>query len=324
MKDSKISIIIPIYNSEIYLKRCLDSVINQTYKDLEIILIDDGSTDKSYDICKQYSLNDSRIKLIHENNAGVSFARNIGLKNSTGEYIGFVDPDDFIESTMYEKLFNHMNYEIDITMCNYNIWENDKNTQSNIKFNNNTISGNDLLYGIFERKYMGSLWNKLFKRNVIFKNNNLICFNENIYLCEDVVFLSEVLKNKKIQILNEPLYNYSIHGNSLSNGILTKKQLTFFKAYDIIINNCYNYNDTNLIKKAYFFTVSGITDFFDRILFLDLDNVYEYNNELQKLKKYIKKYFRFADSKYKLKIALICISPKLYKKIISYYRRKLK
>ncbi|MGZ5551627.1 MAG: glycosyltransferase family 2 protein, partial [Nitrososphaeraceae archaeon] len=117
MKD-KISIIIPVYNGVKYLPKCIDSVLNQTYKNLEIILVDDGSTDESGKICDTYSLKDNRIKVVHKQNGGLSDARNTGLKIATSEYIGFVDSDDFIESDMYEILLKTLYaYDADIVQC---------------------------------------------------------------------------------------------------------------------------------------------------------------------------------------------------------------
>lgn len=106
MESKKISVIIPVYNCEGYLERCLNSVINQTYKNLEIIIINDGSTDSSGDICKKYAESDSRIIYRHTENHGLSAARNLGLKNASGDFIGFVDSDDYIELNMYERLMN--------------------------------------------------------------------------------------------------------------------------------------------------------------------------------------------------------------------------
>ena len=98
-----ISIIIPVYNVAVYLPRCLDSILAQTYKNLEIILVDDGSKDNSGKVCDEYALKDSRIKVIHQKNQGVSVARNAGLRIAKGDYIGFVDSDDYIETNMYEN-----------------------------------------------------------------------------------------------------------------------------------------------------------------------------------------------------------------------------
>ena len=123
-----ISIIIPIYNTEKYLKKCIDSVILQSYYNIEIILVNDGSTDNSLNICKEYKKKDKRIKLIDKKNGGLSDARNVGIKNSKGKYIGFVDSDDFIERDMYKILYEGLKkYEADISICKMTKKENIKN-----------------------------------------------------------------------------------------------------------------------------------------------------------------------------------------------------
>ena len=115
----KISIVIPVYNVSKYLSKCIDSIINQKYKNLEIILVDDGSTDDSGNICEEYAKKDNRIKVIHKENGGLSDARNVGIDNATGEYIGFVDSDDWISEDMYFILYNNMKKEdADISCCN--------------------------------------------------------------------------------------------------------------------------------------------------------------------------------------------------------------
>lgn len=119
MKKDLISVIVPIYKVEKYLNTCVDSIIAQTYKNLEIILVDDGSPDNCGRICDEYALKDSRIKVIHQQNGGLSAARNAGLDVATGEYIGFVDSDDYIAPDMYEKLYNALkNNNCDLSICN--------------------------------------------------------------------------------------------------------------------------------------------------------------------------------------------------------------
>ena len=105
MADAKVSVIVPVYNAEEYLKRCVDSLRNQTLEDIEIILVDDSSTDSSLEICKDFSGKDSRIKVIHKENEGAGMARNAALRVATGKYIGFVDSDDFVEPDMFKSLF---------------------------------------------------------------------------------------------------------------------------------------------------------------------------------------------------------------------------
>ncbi len=122
MNNTLISVIVPIYNVEVYLPQCIDSIIQQTYRNLEVILVDDGSTDRSGIICNQYAKKDFRIKVIHKNNGGLSDARNTGLDHAKGEYIGFIDSDDYIEKNMYEQLiFACKKYNKKIAMCGRNI-----------------------------------------------------------------------------------------------------------------------------------------------------------------------------------------------------------
>lgn len=132
-KEELISVIIPIYNVEKYLKTCIESVIQQTYKNLEIILVNDGSTDNCLNICNKYKAKDSRIKVINKKNGGLADARNVGLENSTGIYIAFVDSDDFIEKDMYEMLYKELeDNRADIAGCDYYIYHTLKNSKSDI------------------------------------------------------------------------------------------------------------------------------------------------------------------------------------------------
>ena len=121
----KISVIIPVYNCKMYLRQCIESVINQDEKNIEIILVDDGSTDGSSSICEEYAKKDKRITFVHKKNEGVSVARNVGLKNAKGKYIAFVDADDYINPKTYSKAFEHMEKNnLDLLIWNYSF---DKN-----------------------------------------------------------------------------------------------------------------------------------------------------------------------------------------------------
>lgn len=144
----KISIIVPVYNVEKYIKRCLDSLINQTYKNLEIICIDDGSTDQSGEICDKYALKDKRIRVFHKKNSGVSSTKNLGLDVFQGDYVGFVDSDDFVEPTMYEILLRDILLnDVDISVVNYSKEsENYQNIMKNKKKIKNTIKKEMIFY----------------------------------------------------------------------------------------------------------------------------------------------------------------------------------
>ncbi|AGK95886.1 glycosyltransferase family 2 protein [Clostridium pasteurianum] len=225
----KVSIIIPIYNVEAYLRKCLDSVIKQTFKDIEIILINDGSSDNSLNICKEYSNKDKRIKIIDKRNEGVSKARNVGLLCARGEYISFVDSDDWIELNMIEELYNSVSSNnAEFCMSNY-IRENESKSQyvdANIelkKLQDNEIK-EYLLIPLIEREnnqkehilasFRGP-WGKLFKRDIIEKYN--IKFKKDLIVGEDFIFNLEFLVYINKAVINEGFYyHYLTNSNSIT------------------------------------------------------------------------------------------------------------
>lgn len=242
----KISIIVPIYNVEKYLDDCLKSIIEQTYKNLEIILINDGSTDNSLKICYKYKKIDKRIILIDNKNHGVSYSRNKGIDVATGKYIVFIDSDDTIDKNYISELAN-VNKEdfYDIVMVNFKdvFIENDK---KRVEYNNidvNSLSGKFFNDYYYIKSIVRSPWGKLFKRDIIEKNN--IKFPVEISLGEDYVFNMQYYRFvKQYRYVNKYLYNY-FHRNRkcLSKGYtidsfdkqieIIKKQKEFFKLYNI-------------------------------------------------------------------------------------------
>lgn len=202
----KISIIIPVYNVEKHIRQCLDSIINQTFLDFEVLLIDDGSPDKSGDICDEYATKDSRFRVYHKVNGGVSSARNKGLDNAVGEWVTFIDADDWIEKETLEQCI-----------------ENSKNVEF-VRFGMKSVYGENLyiedtrlengwtykIYcaNVFSRQTALGVCGGLYLRS-IFTNNN-IKFNPKYRLGEDWLVLMQYLKCiKKIKILNSPFYNYN-------------------------------------------------------------------------------------------------------------------
>lgn len=224
----KVSVIIPVYNVEKYLRQCIDSVIQQNYKNLEIILVDDGSTDKSCNICDEYEAQDDRIKVMHKSNGGLMSAWKAGFLASTGKYIGFVDSDDWIDQNMYEQLIkNAISHEADIVVCQL-IREIDGKAAVREKlrlqpglYNLDKIR-NDIIPGIINdgtylgRKLSPSRVTKLFKREII-KNNLQFC-DESISLGEDLVTcFSSVCDAKKVVVLSDFFpYHYRINNQSIT------------------------------------------------------------------------------------------------------------
>ena len=158
-----ISVIVPVYNVEPYLRECLDSIRNQTYRDLEILVVDDGSTDGSGKICDEYEVRDARIRVFHTENRGLSCARNKGLENAEGEYIGFVDSDDWIEPDMYEVLLRKAEETgADVVECSH-YKELDGKTII-IRKQEQQMSGMDAVSALLKRELINAVWNKLYKR----------------------------------------------------------------------------------------------------------------------------------------------------------------
>lgn len=202
------SVIIPIYNTEKYLTRCINSIINQTYKKMELILVDDGSTDDSKKICDKFARDYEMIKVVHQKNRGVSAARNVGLKLASNEYIVFVDSDDWIERETLENLYNVIKHnETDCIVFNLK-----EQVLKKIENKNQTQTWEEEIEKLIITERINSPVNKVY-RNSIIKNNN-IKFDEEISIGEDLLFNIEYFtSSKKIYILNKELYHYEVSNN---------------------------------------------------------------------------------------------------------------
>lgn len=207
MTKFKISIITPVYNAEKYIERCIKSIKNQSYKNIEHIIIDDGSTDDTLKICQKY---DKNIKLIHKENEGVSKARNVGLEKSTGDYVLFVDADDWLEKDMCEKLISKCTKkEVDIVVCGYNEYYENKKASVSKKLSTKKLSFTKLITDE-NTNFGGFPWNKLIKKSII-KNK----FDEKVHYYENLLFfLQNCSENTNYEIVNECLYNYCINDTS--------------------------------------------------------------------------------------------------------------
>lgn len=205
---TEISIIIPIYNTGNFLKKCLDSVLNQTFKNIEVILINDGSTDNSGDICDNYAKKDSRVKVIHKQNEGVSVARNTGIQTATGEYIGFIDSDDWIAPDMYEKMYNNaIETKSYIVMCDaVTKYDNKPDEEDTItQLNNSCILEKKEIYPSLLMEIAGSACRCIYKREILINNN--IIFPVGIKFSEDRIFnILAMGYSQKISYIKEPYY----------------------------------------------------------------------------------------------------------------------
>ncbi len=241
MEDCLISIIVPVYNVEKYLDKCLESIVSQTYKNIEIILVDDGSSDNCPAMCDEWAKKDSRIKVIHKENGGLSDARNVGLENAKGKYIGFIDSDDYIDKTMFEKLLNKAKEnDADMTLCGMSFAYEDGTIKKNIETNLKNCNAQNIATfythsqfwtenkDIYTDSVMASVCRVLYKREYI----GLHRFDKGMYY-EDVLFNLPLLEKKPvISIVNENLYFYCQRAGSIVhsyNEVKFNRRLDFTK-----------------------------------------------------------------------------------------------
>lgn len=321
MSNNLISVIIPVYNLENYIERCLKSIQNQTYSNIEIIVVDDGSIDDSWNVINRIAKEDNRVIPIHKENGGVSSARMLGLANANGEWIGFVDGDDEIEEDMYEVLMNNaFEYDADISHCGYKMIFNDGRITSFYdtkvkKIQDNTTGVIDLLEGHLIEP---GLCNKLYKKS-LFEDIEL---DTNIKINEDLLLNYYLFKNSQLSIFEDlTKYHYIIRDNSAS-----RSKLNDYKIYDpirvkeIILNDADDeYKST--AQKVFLRTLIYVYN----SLILNED---DFVNDKKKIRKMIfsnRCYCSLLNSKLKIMTYMIMLIPNFYKIIYRiYYHNILK
>lgn len=246
----KISIIVPVYNVEKYLSTCLDSLINQTLKDIEIICVNDGSTDGSLEILNEYAKKDTRIKIITQKNQGLSMARNNGLKEAKGEYISFIDSDDWIDTKMYEKMYQQATEDnTEIVVCNLKLVrgsDEELNDYWPIK-KNGLINREEAQSYLF--KYPSYAVNKIYKKNFLIKNN--LQFIKGI-LYEDVPFwVLAILNVSRISYCIDYLYHYRLSREDAITKKKSEKQFDVIKVVDITKKLLAEYNVSQQITENF-------------------------------------------------------------------------
>ncbi|MBR3628728.1 MAG: glycosyltransferase [Elusimicrobia bacterium] len=314
----KISVIIPVYNVEKYLKECVDSVINQTYKNLEIILVDDGSTDDSGKMCDKYALEDKRIQVIHKENGGLSDARNKGIQKATGEYISFIDSDDTVELDIFEYLYNILKkFNCNLSICAHTIYKyNAKKIFFKLK-HDEKISSHDCIKKMLDNEGINvGAWAKLYKRELF----NNIQYPKG-HLFEDIPIT----------------YKLFIRAGNIASGHLAK--YNYKKRKESITLNYSNYATLDLIKSTDIMGRGVVKEFPDlkrtvfrrRIYerFVTLNNMLyidkEHREKINKIIYFLNKYTctllmdRDVSFKKKCAILLLRINYKLYKFVCKIY-----
>lgn len=307
-----ISIVVPVYNAEKYLKNCIESILSQSYSDIEVILVDDGSTDHSGSICDQIAIKDNRIKVIHQKNKGVSSARNAGLKECIGDWIMFVDADDELYVDSIEHLLGNVKDDIDLVIGGYRQYSENGDVIYEVNdreiLQMNSHAAIKLMYKSLYYNYQGYSSNKLFRRDILMDNQ--IAFNDNIYYNEDRLFVvNYVIKcSNRIIYDTTPVYKYFVRDSGAMasmNKSFNRKFITDFDAYllmyESIRSQVRNSELTQLARRGIFMSYSRIKDMMKRYGVKDIKlqlhllsgliitNSYRYVvlHKLSKLKSYI-------------------------------------
>ncbi len=276
----KVSVIVPVYKAEKYLNRCVDSIRNQTLEDIEIILVDDESPDNSPAICDEYAKTDSRIKVIHKKNAGAGMARNSALEIATGEYVGFTDADDYIDSGMFEELYNAAKkYDAQLVISGTrfvggNVFANSGADEEKNCFDKETFFSEDtikdLLLGVVgalphepeDSRYGTSIWKNLYKRDVI-EENNIRFLSEREIMSEDALFTIDFIHFIKSAVgVPGVYYNYFRNEGSISKSYKKdrlEQNLVYLKAVEARIKN-------DVSKEEYQIYLDRVTQGYARVL----------------------------------------------------------
>lgn len=283
-----ISVIVPIYNVEKYLETCIESIQKQSYKNLEIILVNDGSPDDSPEICEKYRKIDSRIIVIHKKNGGLSSARNAGLKIAKGEIIVCVDSDDWIHEDMIQTMFDNLvKYDADMSVCNFEIKE-ENGPESTKKFSGKTEVLNReqaMQYAILPEKYYGFAWNKMYRKTIL----KDMLYDETIRKGEDSPFTCEYIsKCDKVVYQDIPLYYYRQDSVSITRSRFNPGKMTVLDAYSGIVTllekNHFTSETIDLQKVQYANQMLSVL-----INIMNTDRR-QYHNEVVKIRKMMKEY----------------------------------
>lgn len=283
--EINLSIIVPVYNLEQLLPKCLESILVQTFKEFELILVNDGSTDKSGKICDDYANKDERITVIHKKNGGAASSRNAGLQIAKGKYIGFVDSDDYINKFMYETLYNNaIEHKSDIVICDYlkvNIGHDYNTTQADLDYKVKHYKNTEALNEIYteKSKYIMFIvpWNKLYRRS-LFDN---IKYDVNNMFDDETVAHKLFYNSRKITYFDSKLYYYVQRNGSLMNSSFSIKRLD--KVYVLNDRATYfrNKNEYELHQKA----LKHYMDMFFWYYYLAKSNLSNIEQELKDMKR---------------------------------------
>jgi glycosyltransferase involved in cell wall biosynthesis len=286
-----LSIIIPVYNAEKFLKRCIDSMLNQSFKDFELILVNDGSTDSSGEICDVYGAHDERVRVYHLRNGGPSRARNYGMERATGKYITFIDADDYVNDHFSDTANKVCLKDYDLIVVPFSVVDITEKPIQFYQYKEKTFSRSEKKEEFLKEIWLGeplfgSCWNKWYKKSVICKSN--VRFNQDFYIAEDYLFNLHFYRECQSAILvSYPYYHYVQHGDSVTSRIYYNRFEIAKTVYEESLKllsdvNIHDYDSQSFVEEAY---LSGVL----RAMFeiAKKENKLTFKDKIEKLKKYI-------------------------------------
>lgn len=312
--NKKISIIIPAYNSEKYIEKCIESVLSQTYHNLEVLLVDDGSTDKTLELMNLFASKDERIKVIHKENNGQSEARNTGIDASTGEYLIFIDSDDYVENDMVEFLYNLAEENnADVARCGfYTEYEDGTKLSQENCFEFAVLDNNERLIDLLMGGHLsGVVWNKIYKKSAI----SGVRFLKEV-CSEDFLFNYNVFKNVSKTVFSDvPKYHYYRRSGSITKTVFNVNAFSVTRIKKAVLDELrenkevYPYAVKSFISSAFIVMTGCIRNNACK------EEYEKLRQEVLSFKKEILKSKMFGNSE-KLKVILLCCFPRVYKKLI--------
>lgn len=321
----EISVIVSVYNCEKYIRRCIESILNQTFEDLELLIIDDGSTDESGRICDEFKLKDSRVKVIHERNSGVSIARNVGINIAKGKFIGFVDGDDYLAPDMYESLYKNLQENnADIAICgimNCFLKELPNGSVKEERALQSNICGKGILSG--RQAFSEALKSKIFSVNPVNKLFAAKFLKEERFpankTSEDAFLIPKILAKAKCVVYDtEPKYYYVRHSGSITTSEFKEGDWSVVEAYEEHLNAIKN-NFPELLEEAKFRYFWSYIYVLDKMI---KSKAKVRKQDYRRAVNFIKKNFKniisnpYFSSKRKIAVFVLMISEKIYKKLV--------
>ncbi|MFA9376694.1 MAG: glycosyltransferase family 2 protein [Lachnotalea sp.] len=316
-----VSVIVPIYNVENYIRRCINSIINQNYTNLEIILVDDESPDKCPEICEEYRDIDKRIKVIHQKNAGLSGARNAGIKVAKGEYIAFVDSDDFIDAEFIRILYQAIkDTKSDIAMCKYEYVKGDHMTQSKKPGENTVYTGVEMIENMYslDGAFFIVAWNKLYRITLF----DTICYPKGRIHEDEATTHRLYYEAKQAVFVDRFLYGYFVGGESITRKKFNRNRLDWAWSVEQRLDFLEEMQLVKILPTALRAYADGVVD-----LYFQCRDLLPHSKKEQKIlkakisqtTKRVKKYGKFP-LKTRIGYELFIIMPSVYKKLLGAYR----